>query len=521
MVFTNPFCTILSHLTQCTDKHYVLWVSYYLMGTLGFLRYSWSKVPPSHSGDRCFESSRIELQRKDMKLRCLFAGLVVLLLVGCRLMGMAEVALLTHEETLATDEYGNGYIFGTVVVTDGCLRLDASSENFRHYTMLLVWPPGYTLGKDAEGLYIEDSEGRAALRPGDDARFTGTFPGEKYRDVFYRIDEEAERQEPQWVKAGRKQQIAEWREKIERPWQERLGTGCSGPFLLIGDDATAVSPKEVDSHVVPGPIFFPVSGHLRGFTESMAARAEGQLMLDGECLRVGDSLAIWPPGFKLHIGDDQVEVLNGGGKTIARVGDHLRIGGGWPGTTPFQDNPTCLGPFLQVGTVKVLPPDLTSTPTPTSPPTPVPVFDISREELQAIYEGLGFTFGSPAVDPHGREYVAGVGPDDDPALASTIRLFGSSDALHWVDLRLSAADPMAEDTADRLWQYAGALFRVLDPVWSDPKEWFTKTIRLMDMSYMQVQTLGDGGGAYFTVETGESPAGKMTHPVMAHPVSRR
>ena len=459
-----------------------------------------------------------------MKLRHLFAGLVALLLigcVGCRLTGMPEVALLTHDEPLETDEYGNGYIFGTVVVTDGCLRLDASSENFRDYTMLLVWPPGYSLGKDPEGLYIQDPEGRAALRPGDDARFTGNLPGEKYGDVFYRLDEESERQQPEWVKTGRKQQIAEWREKIERPWQERLRTGCSGPFLLIGDDATAVSPEDVGSHVVPGPIFFPVSGHSRGLTESMMARIEGHLALDGECLRVGKSLAIWPPGFSPRVEDGQVEVRNGGGKTIARAGDWLRIGGGFPGITPLRDNPTCLGPFLQVGTVRVLPPELMPDPTSASPPTPVPAFEASRQDIQAVYEELEFTFGPPEVDSHGREYVVGVGPENDPALASTIRLFGSSEALNWVDLRFSATDPMAEDTDERLWQHAGALFRILDPGWPDPKEWFMRTMRLMDIPYMHVQTLGDGGGAYFTVETGQSPGGKITHTVMAHPVPRR
>ena len=72
------------------------------------------------------------------------------------------------------------------------------------------------------------------------------------------------------------------------------------------------------------------------------------------------------------------------------------------------------------------------------------------------------------VDPHGWEYVAGVGPDDDPTLASTIRLFGSSEAPNWADHRLSPTDRGAEDTAERLWQHGGAFYRVLDPGWSDP-----------------------------------------------------
>lgn len=101
--------------------------------------------------------------------------------------------------------------------------------------------------------------------------------------------------------------------------------------------------------------------------------------------------------------------------------------------------------------------------------------------------------------------MAGVGPDDDPTLASTIRLFGSSEALNWVDHRLSPTDPGAEDTAERLWQHDGAFYRVLDPRWSDPpKQKFTRTIRLMDTPCIQVQALGYGGSGYFTVETGQS-----------------
>ena len=88
--------------------------------------------------------------------------------------------------------------------------------------------------------------------------------------------------------------------------------------------------------------------------------------------------------------------------------------------------------------------------------------------------------------------MAGVGPDDDPTLASTIRLFGSSEALNWVDHHLSPTDPGAEDTAERLWQHDGAFYRVLDPGWSDPKQRFTRTIRLMDTACIHVQALGDG-----------------------------
>ena len=427
------------------------------------------------------------------------------------------VKLLTHTEPLATDEHGNGIIFGTVMVRDGCLRLDASNYNARDYTMLLVWPGGYSLGMDAGGLHVKDAAGELVVRPGDDARFTGSFPGEKYRDTFYRIDRG---DWPRWMVVEREQKKAEWRQVVEQPWQERLGTECSGPFLLIGDDATAVGPEEAASHVVPGPVYFPVNGHVRGGSV-MAALLEGDLALDGECLRVDEALIIWPPGFKPHVEGGQVEVRNGGGKTIARVGDRLGVGGGYyPGVPPFRDNPVCLGPFYLAGNVKVLPPEPASDPTPEIPPTPVPTFDISPQELQAIYEELGFTFAAPEVDPHGREYVAGTGPEDDPALASTIRLFGSSGELHWVDLRLSVADPKAEDAAEKLWRHAGALFMALDPGWEDPEVWFNKTLRWMELPYGQAVTRGQGDGAYFTVETDQNAAGKLTHIVMAHPVVR-
>jgi uncharacterized Zn-binding protein involved in type VI secretion len=67
-----------------------------------------------------------------------------------------------------------------------------------------------------------------------------------------------------------------------------------------------------------------------------AAYAEGPLVLDGNCLRLGSKkeesvLLIWPYEARLRKSKNSIEVLNAEGKVVARVGDFIKTGGaGYP-----------------------------------------------------------------------------------------------------------------------------------------------------------------------------------------------
>lgn len=67
---------------------------------------------------------------------------------------------------------------------------------------------------------------------------------------------------------------------------------------------------------------------------SMAALMEGMLIEENGCLRVieegnrGGFLVLWPFDSNISVSGESIEVLNGAGQVVARVGERLRIGGG-------------------------------------------------------------------------------------------------------------------------------------------------------------------------------------------------
>ena len=80
--------------------------------------------------------------------------------------------------------------------------------------------------------------------------------------------------------------------------------------------------------------------------------AVGELVLDGQCLRLKDSAAtiVWPAGFTPHVEGGVVHVRNGAGRTIARVGDEIAGGGG-----SKRGHGECSGQVFRIHDVKVLP----------------------------------------------------------------------------------------------------------------------------------------------------------------------
>jgi len=91
----------------------------------------------------------------------------------------------------------------------------------------------------------------------------------------------------------------------------------------------------------------------------------GDLTIVDDCLRATDSdghtvLPIWPHDFSLYVQGDAIQILDGDGYLVARVGDHLGIGGGEIPTSFARtkvDSSTqlildaCPGPYWLVGRV--------------------------------------------------------------------------------------------------------------------------------------------------------------------------
>ena len=86
------------------------------------------------------------------------------------------------------------------------------------------------------------------------------------------------------------------------------------------------------------------------------AQLEGYLRLHDRCLVVEsvdapeEYLVIWPPGFSLEGSGSGLSMLNGGRQVVAKLGDHVLLGGGHSKVvTAYSDE--CDGPYFKAARV--------------------------------------------------------------------------------------------------------------------------------------------------------------------------
>ena len=203
-----------------------------------------------------------------------------------------------HELPISTNN-GQSVYLGKLLVEDGCLRLvgdrpELPDDRFQRYPVngfLLVWPPGYSINTDVEPMRIVDDAGLIVARVGDTIRVSSTYPG------------------------------------APPP------ADCAGPHLTIGDELHAIMPDEPTEIKLPGStLYFPRQKTRDRAIMTTTSLVYSKFYLDVDCLRYGNGkgakpgrLLMWPPGFTPHIEDGKVVIRNGGGRTIARVGDWVNM----------------------------------------------------------------------------------------------------------------------------------------------------------------------------------------------------
>ena len=127
-----------------------------------------------------------------------------------------------------------------------------------------------------------------------------------------------------------------------------LVTGCVENPPQNGDSVN-------NSSSVP---FFPVQKDPS--PDYMEALLVGELVIEDGCLRVDDDLLVWPHGFSLSIEGEVIQVIDGTGQPIARVGDKVEVSGGEVGTSELPEgylseisaqlpSDRCLGPYWIIG----------------------------------------------------------------------------------------------------------------------------------------------------------------------------
>ena len=85
----------------------------------------------------------------------------------------SSMAFPRHDAPLGTDS-GGEYFAGQLVVSDGCLRAEAPSNDATNSrpSWLLIWPSTFTLKAESGSVRIIDGLGRIAAHVGDHVRLS-------------------------------------------------------------------------------------------------------------------------------------------------------------------------------------------------------------------------------------------------------------------------------------------------------------------------------------------------------------
>ena len=144
---------------------------------------------------------------------------------------------------------------------------------------------------------------------------------------------------------------------MEQGLVEGLSEDCAEPYLLVGDEVTAFDPKNeaTELRLSDPDVLFLRQETVMGFPTLMEAAGIGEVVLDGQCLRLlrlgGPTTIIWPAGSTPHVDGGEVHVRNGAGRVIATVGDEIAAGGGYR----TLDSGACSGEVFIANRIKVLP----------------------------------------------------------------------------------------------------------------------------------------------------------------------
>ena len=260
-----------------------------------------------------------------MKLKLVYiaASSILVALAFAMACGNDDIVFPQHDASLGTDR-GEEYFAGKLVVSNGCLRAEAPSydANDPRSSWLLIWPAAFTLEAESGSVRIVDGLGRVTAQVGDHVRLSRA-------DVTYQ-------------------------QAMEQGLVEDLAEDCAEPYLMVGDEVTVFDPRNEATELrLSNPdVLFLRQKTVMGFPSLPEAAGFGELVLDGQCLRLdGSTTIVWPAGFTPHVHQGVVQVRNGAGTVIATVGDEIAAGGGYSSL----DSGSCSGKVFAPNRIKVLP----------------------------------------------------------------------------------------------------------------------------------------------------------------------
>ena len=222
-----------------------------------------------------------------LKLVSIAASSILALLAFAMACGNDDMAFPRHDAPLGTDR-GGEYFAGQLVVSKGCLRAEAPSNdaNDPRSSWLLIWPGAFTLEAESGSVRIVDGLGRIAARVGDHVRLSRA--------------------------------AVTYQQAMDQGLVDDLPENCAEPYLLVGDEVTAFDPKNeaTELRLSDPDVLLLRQRTVMGSRILMEAEGIGEVVLDGQCLRLGDSTTIvWPAGFTPHIHRGVVHVPQWGGSS--------------------------------------------------------------------------------------------------------------------------------------------------------------------------------------------------------------
>jgi len=196
-------------------------------------------------------------------------------------------------------------LIGDLVLVDGCLRVNSI---YGDVSYLPVWPPEFTLRAEGDEIQVHDGDDQVVARVGQEVYMSG--------------GEGAAASIPDCVR-------------------EQLPAACTGPHWTVGD---TVRPNlRHDSELFSLDVISTADQSLLflGWKPVLGEWATGDAHIVGKlvlydyqrCPRVvskdglTDYVPLWPLDYGAQIEGDAVEILDGAGQVVARVGEETVLAG--------------------------------------------------------------------------------------------------------------------------------------------------------------------------------------------------
>ena len=245
-----------------------------------------------------------------------------------------ETLMFPRHDEAAPPNRGDQYVYGELSLSSNCLRISYADQVDYQATrdgLLVVWPAGFDASNIGDLVEVTGADGTVVASVGQTLRLSG------------------------------KKVSRQWAEVDGGSWYGEDVRRCGGPFWLVGDEVTAMGAGTTGT-LLADDIVFPRLIHQRGTIVSPMAALEGRLTLRGRCLLLETAYSpeeyfvVWPPGFNVHRAGDDLFMLNGGGSVIAKVGDHVTLGGR-SGKEGADYSDECPGAYFQAYSVQRAPVD--------------------------------------------------------------------------------------------------------------------------------------------------------------------